>query len=338
MRLILLPVSPLGKGGYNKAVAQDIARLGITSVDHAIIYNQSGQAIPPGYDYITRPSLISLSRVSNTLRQRVSTELSPILLRNKVKDQHYSEIFCGDVMMYRAARLLFPTQKIFMRFHNLFLLSRTRHSFRSPPISLKFRFNIYLFSKLELNIFRDKNIIPIFINETEKDFFNLMYPGRVNELWAPQLSNQLPSHRASKNNFIYFGSYAHHQTPGINWFINEIFSPLKKNNPEFELHFWGMGGSNLNNPKVGIYHHGEYHYDGLPMANEGLFINPDLLGGGIKFKIREWLEKGVPFISTPFGVEGYNFQQSENIIIAEADDWLKQLELYFKLESNRKKS
>jgi len=334
MRLLLLPVSPLGKGGYNKAVAQDIKRLNINNKDHIIVYNHPGQVIPSEYDHITRPPLISLTRIVNTLTQRVSTDLSPNLLHNKVKGRNYSEIFCGDVMMYRAARILFPTRKIHVRFHNLFLLSKTRHYLRTMPISLKFRFNLFLFSRLERNIFRDNNTIPIFINITEQSFFKLMYPRRKNELWIPQLTKQPQTRKSASitKNFIYFGSYAHHQTPGITWFINNIFKPLKENDPEFNLHFWGVGGRYLNEPKIGIYHHGEYHQSGLPMANEGLFINPDLLGGGIKFKIKDWLEEGVPFISTPFGVEGYEFQPNNNIIIADANDWLEQIEQYFKLK------
>jgi hypothetical protein len=188
-----------------------------------------------------------------------------------------------------------------------------------------------MFSKLERNIFRDTNVLPIFINETEQKYFELMYPGRQSELWTPKISKQLLPSRPKNNAFIYFGSYAHHQKPGIIWFLNKVFNPLRNMDSSFTVHFWGLGAGSFNDPMNGIFCHGEYNQPGLPMMDEGLFINPDLLGGGIKFKIAEWLEMGVPFISTPFGVEGFIFQRNENIIISDTSEWLDKIQLYFNL-------
>jgi hypothetical protein len=331
MRLILLPISPFGKGGYNKAVAQDIDRLYVQKSDHVIIYNHPGQEVPDGFDVITRPPLYSFQRLINTLTLRVSTDLPPNLLHEKIKEHTYDEIFCGDVMLYRSVRNIFPNKLIEVRFHNMFFLSYVRNQFRTFNVGLKFRLNLILFSKLELKILRDFNVLPIFINETEKNFFKLMFPERQSKLWSPQISKQILPEKINKRAFIYFGSYAHHQTPGIIWFLQNIFTQLRTLHNSFTVHFWGTGGDFLDDPERGIFSHGFYDKDGLPMMGEGMYINPDLLGGGIKYKIVDWIEKGVPFISTPFGVEGYKFEINENIIIADIEKWMEKIETYFNL-------
>lgn len=335
-RLILLPVSPIGSGGYNRAVSYDLNRLECDKTDHIIIYNHPGQFIPTGCDCIERPTYYSFQRIINTMALRPSTDITEKLLAKKLKGKEYNEIFCGDVVLYRAARAIFPGKKIIVRFHNLFSLGKIRQETRKMSLDVRFRLNLFLFSKLECTIFRDNNIVPIFINENECQLFKLYYPGRNCELWCPELTKQVMPTTPTKASFIYFGAHAHHQKPGIIWFLKKVFAPLKEKWPSVTMHFWGIGGGSFHNPERGIYHHGDYSGDFLPMAGEGLFINPDLLGGGIKFKVGEWLSKGVPFISTPYGIEGYEFKPHENIIIADTDEWVNRLEDYFLLRKFQK--
>jgi hypothetical protein len=328
-KLILLPVSPIGCGGYNMAVSLDIEQLNLSQSDHVIIYNHCNQIIPEGYDYIQRPSHYSIVRITNTLKLRVSTELPTRLLAKKVSGKQYDEVFCGDVMLYKAVRQLFPKHNLTVRFHNFFFLSNTRQKFHRMPIDLKMRLNLLMFSKLEKEILNDLKVSPVFINKTERDFFQLMYPGRKSVVWFPEVKKQTLPTSPKKAALVYFGSHAHHQSPGIKMFISKIFLPLRKKYPVITLNFWGMGGAEYHCPTQGIFYHGDYKGTDLPMRKEALFVNPDLLGGGIKFKVLEWLEKGASFITTPYGIEGYSFKNNENIIVADISEWKKEIECFF---------
>lgn len=329
-RLILLPISPVGSGGYNKAVSQDIQQLNICESDHIIVYNHPSQIVPNGYEYIQRPAFFSPIRIINTIRFRVSTELSKQLLEKEVKGNQYREVFCGDVMLYKAARQLFPEHDLTVRFHNLFLLSNIRQKFHKMPLNLKLRLNLKLFSKLEREILADIKVFPVFINRTESDFFQLMFPCRKSALWFPSMNDQTFPDSPKKAALVYFGSHSHHQVPGINLVIKQVFLPLRSKYSKITLNFWGIGGRKYHDPCKGIYHHGDYAGKDLPMKHEALFLNPDLLGGGVKFKVCDWLEKGAAFITTPFGIEGYNYKKNENIIVADIFEWRNKIEDYFR--------
>lgn len=58
-----------------------------------------------------------------------------------------------------------------------------------------------------------------------------------------------------------------------------------------------------------------------------LYINPDIIGGGIKLKLQTLIEAGVPFISSVFGFEGYSHSIIDNryIIVEEEANWVKKI-------------
>ena len=61
---------------------------------------------------------------------------------------------------------------------------------------------------------------------------------------------------------------------------------------------------------------------GLPLF-PAIYVNPDVIGGGIKLKLMNLMEEGVPFISTPFGFEGYSHDLMDDrfCIVEEMDRW-----------------
>lgn len=327
-RLLLLPISPYGLGGYNKAVLQDLERLSITDGDQIVIYDTEAKGGAENFVFLPRPVSHSFSRLLNLAKLDVSTAVSPCALKNVIDTTRVEEIFCGDVVFYKAVKALFPKHPVTVRFHNLFSLVYTRNRYRKLPIHLALKVNLFLYHRLESRILEDSLVTPIFINPVEKTLFDLLYPKKNAHVWSPSQVSQLIAEPPKKSNFIYFGSHAHHQTPGIKYFLDRIFKPLRKKYPLVQMHFWGKSGKKYHKPKAGIFYNGDYHGTNLPMLGDGLYINPDLLGGGIKYKIHDWLSKGAAFISTPYGVEGYMFEKSDNIIVADIESWLTILEKY----------
>ena len=72
-----------------------------------------------------------------------------------------------------------------------------------------------------------------------------------------------------------------------------------------EFHLYGKNTERFNSPQDEIFGNGFYKGEGFPMENS-LYINPDIIGGGIKLKLMDLFEGGIPFISSPFGYEGYS--------------------------------
>lgn len=329
-RLVVLPVSPLGNGGYNIAVRDDLERLGgLTDEDHLIIYQHPGQPNPDGAVLIPRPSKTSLRRYLNLLCMRTSTETSAGQLKAAIGNREFDEIFCGEVTFYRGLRELFPGRKMTVRSHNLFSLSRTRREFCPQPIGMVFWANMTLFSRLEREILRDPLVDMVMIAEAERKFVQLMYPGREFRIWNPPVDIKQPRPAPTTARIAYMGSLASHQKFGMTHFVQKVMPAIRARRPQVEFHMFGSSSQAWNDPENGIIGHGFYEGDGVPLDGDALFACPDLLGGGIKIKVGNWLEWGVPIIATPFALDGYDLPELDNMIVAQITDWEDRIIEYF---------
>ena len=328
-RLIVLPVSPLGKGGYNTAVADDVFRLGERDDDFTIVYPHPGQPLPDGVATIKRPSKLSALRLMNTIRMRSSTETTPAQIKAVTGDRKFDEIFCGETTFYRSLRALYPNQRMMVRFHNFFSLPRCRQEFHQYKIAPIFKLNLSMFSRLEREICRDPLADIILIAHAEKDFLQLQYPGRNIEVWNPPIEVASERKTPTVARLAYMGSLAHHQRDGMKYFIEKVMPALRQKRPNLKFHMFGNGSEQWNNPSAGVHGHGFYDGEGMPLDGDALFICPDLLGGGIKIKVGDWLTWGLPFITTRYGLDGYNLPEMDNVLVSELDDWVNSIPAYF---------
>ncbi|MCH2161508.1 MAG: glycosyltransferase [Phycisphaerales bacterium] len=328
-RLIVLPVSPLGKGGYNTAVADDVSRLGQRDDDFTIIYPHPGQPLPDGVATIARPSKLSPLRFWNTLRLRTTTETTVAQIRAATGNRTFDEIFCGETTFYRSLRAMYPNQRMDVRFHNFFSLPRCRQEFRKYRIDPVFRLNLAMFARLEREICRDPLADPILIAHAERDFLQLQYPGRNIRVWNPPIEVAKERKAPTVARLAYMGSLAHHQRDGMRYFIEQVMPALRANRPDIEFHMYGNGSEQWNNPQAGVHGHGFYDGEGFPLDGDALFICPDLLGGGIKIKVGDWLSWGLPFVTTRYGLDGYDLPELENVVVSELDEWAETIPAYF---------
>ena len=90
-----------------------------------------------------------------------------------------------------------------------------------------------------------------------------------------------------------------------------------------EFHLWGRCSQVYNDEDNKVFGHGFFCGKGMPLP-DSLYINPDIIGGGIKLKLQTLIESGVPFISSVFGYEGYSKDLIDNkyVIVKELDDWV----------------
>ncbi len=327
-RLILLPAEPGPFSGYTRVVADDVARLGVLPNDRVVVRPASPAPLPEGWRPIRNPAPVSLPRLVNTLAGRLSGEVLRKDLRPHV-DGAFTGVFCGDVVFYRALRSLLPDDRLTVRLHNVFGLvaeRQRRHGYRLDPV---FRLNLTTTSRLERRIFGDRNADLIFISEAERDFFLARHPGREAEVWSLPTPEAAPVRAPSATRLLYLGSLPRHQLFAMRYFVAEILPEVRRRVAGLELHLYGRGTEGFDDPEAGVRGHGRFAGPGPPAGGDGLFVNPDLLGGGQKVKIADWLAWGVPFITTGYGLDGYQVEPGPHRIVAEIEEWPDAIAGYF---------
>jgi hypothetical protein len=197
------------------------------------------------------------------------------------------------------------------------------------PVDVAYAINLATYPALERRVFTDRNVSLIFASDTDQRFHALHFPGAPSEVWTIKTSVNPDVRVPTQPRLIHFGGVSVHKAAGLRYFIRRIYPDIRRFHPRIELHLHGVGTRQLDDRQNGVYGHGRLESLGIPHGGDGLFVNPDLLGGGIKIKVGDWLEWGVPFISTPFGVDGYSIAQSPHRIIAPIEDWPGAISSYF---------
>lgn len=335
MNLYIFPSKPVMTNGYGIAVKSDLDRLEPSSDDLIIWYDYKSDKLFDNDITLLRPSKLALSRFINILKNKVNCELNENSLK-KLNIMNVDEIFCGEVIFYRALRKLFPNKKITVRFHNCFGRIKDRVRLIDGVVNLKMRIDLNAFYQLEKEIYQDKNTYKIFISEEDRNYYTSNF-GIFSDstVWGfvPDMELAMKNRTSDKKTkLVHFGGLQAHKIDGMKWFINDVFKPLRIQIPALEFHMYGSGTLKFNSPNEGLFGHGFYDGDSLPEVETGLFVNPDIMGGGVKIKVIDYFEKGASFISTPYGYEGYDYNMIDNkhYFVIEKNKWLPFLLEYFK--------
>lgn len=327
MRLILLPDHPGHGSGGAKLVESDLARLERRG-DDIVVVRSRDRAQDQGYDQISMPRRLSLARIANLARLRVSAEATRQELEQYAA-YAVDEVFCGGVELYRATRSVFPAHHLTVRFHNVFGLVRSRQRETRYPVDPLFSVYLATYPRLERLIFNDPAVSLVFATDADRDFHALHFPGTSSRVWSINTNVNPEMRTPTKPRLIHFGGASVHKARGLRYFISDVFAELRVRYPQLELHLHGQGTQRMNDQAKGVFGHGRFDGSGIPHEGDGLFVNPDLLGGGIKIKVGDWLDWGVPFISTPFGVDGYDFEPSVHRMVTGIEEWHAAIPRYF---------
>ena len=184
---------------------------------------------------------------------------------------------------------------------------------------------------LESEIFRDRNVYKIFISDEDRDFYRSTYgvfDDSESWLFSPDIklmkSNRKVLHLDNK--VTWFGGVESHKECSVRWFVNSVLPQLRSSIPDIEFHLWGKNTRQFDDPHHNIYGHGFYSGEEMPL-NNSLYVNPDIIGGGVKLKLMTLMENGVPFVSTPFGFEGYerSLIDGEFCSVVEEKKWAEEI-------------
>lgn len=330
MNLYIFPEAACNINGYGIGVAAAYSRLDIKPED-IVVWMTSFPKEKMMYlrenDFIIqRPKTISYKSIINTIKGTNRSELSADDL-SFLSDKKFDKIYCDEVIFFRALRKMYPDQLITVRLHNCFARIYDRLRLLGRRVDLKFMITLRNMYKLERYVFNDKNSFKIFISNEDRDYYTSHY-GKTSDSSVfdysvnlqQALENRLPLYL--DNRLIWYGGVESHKKAAINWFIAEVLPKVRSTIPEIEFHLWGKNTTQFNNPSEMVFGHGFFDGDGMP-SHSSLYVNPDIIGGGIKLKLMSLIESGVPVISSPFGFEGYSHSLIDNeyCIVQEDDKW-----------------
>lgn len=105
---------------------------------------------------------------------------------------------------------------------------------------------------------------------------------------------------------------------GLDWFLRNCWTGLKANYPKLELLVIGKWHQNSiaeYEAEIGAVNFMGYVEDLAAVLANSIFIVPIRIGSGIRMKIIEAVNMGVPFVSTEVGVEGLCFKNGKDCLI-----------------------
>jgi glycosyltransferase involved in cell wall biosynthesis len=340
MKLGLFPTIPGKKSGHEIAVQYDIQRIGFSENDKILVLSNDK---PKEQLHLPKRKKTSFKYLLNILNKKpgdivTESELRSFLRENKIDIDSVTYVFCGEVIFYDALKTVFPDKRIDVRFHNLYARVKAKTEIVNLKVeSLKYRVIMSCFSNLENKIFGDTQVGKIFISEEEGNFYQNLTHGDDYQVWNPIFEKISIPEKVSvtkrPSNFVWYGTLSTHKVFGMKQFIDKVFSKLKKEFPHLELHMYGKGSESFGNTGEGIHGHGFFVGDRLPIKEDSIFINPDILGGGVKIKLLDLLNNGVNLISTPEGFEGVPKTDASHIHVVRFEDWASYLRKKL-LESN----
>ena len=318
MNLYLFPETAETNNGYGIAVNEAYYRLKPDNNDIIIWYTNSKNVPYLNHNaiIIRKPRFLSFQRIINVLLLRPSLNFPSSIIK-KLNKYEFETIHCDEVIFYKSIRKYFPDKHISVRFHNCFSRINDRRRILKTHLDWKFRLNLYLFSKLERLIFRDKNVDKIFLTNEDNNYYQQMV-GSFNDSSVWPLVIDIEKTLKCRNEIkfdkkvVWFGSVAAHKYKSVKWFIEQCWPTIQKQVPYCEFHLWGNGTDVFDDESNNIFGHGFYNgKTPFPLEN-ALYINPDIIGGGIKIKLFSLFKNNIPFISTVFGYEGFDYSLVDN--------------------------
>lgn len=320
MNLYLFPAPANNFGGYNIGVLTALEKKRIVLQDSDIVFwcspaNSINPFSKETHFFIDPLKLFSIKSAFRILSGKFSQEISVSDL-NGISSFDFDQIHCDEVIFYRAIKKLFPNKRITVRLHNLFARIYERSKILNIKSDWRYWGKMKILYNLEKMIITDSLVHKVFVCEEDANYYELITGKKDYSIWlnGPDDSLMIKNRKplALTNKIAWLGGVEGHKISSIKWFINNIYSKIKENEPNIEFHLYGANTEQFDNPTMKIFGHGYYSGEGIPLSDEALFVNPDILGGGIKIKLLTFLNNGIPFISSPFGYEGYSKDLIDN--------------------------
>lgn len=344
--LFITPYNPfiLPLGAASKSVKYRIANLSSTYEVHLLTFSNRIEQ----YNHLTEDLDVSVHFVSNPLYQKqpqtrwarlfktmfgrvealenfhmLSTALMPVV-QTLTSQHHFDLIHIDDIIIAPVMNHCPQNVKIVCFFHNLMTLQykniyRSRADFIKKVIAFVEYLQIRKFEKTMLLQMENAVVLTKIENEVARilspdtNIYEIPLEINVNEyIPAPDLIDH--------QRITFMGTMSYEPNhEGASYFIKKIFPLIKKDFPNARFFVVGMKPpkylQDLGDGQIIIT--GEVANMQEYINKSAVIVVPLLSGGGMRFKILEGFASGKAVVSTSAGAEGIEYQDQENILIAD---------------------
>lgn len=135
------------------------------------------------------------------------------------------------------------------------------------------------------------------------------------------LPNNIAYKECDRSSICFIGGSGHNPNlNGVTWFLDNVWSLILKENPNFTFKIIGKWDEKIKTEYQKKYRNLFFcgFVDNLAMViSECIMVIPILIGSGIRMKILESINFYSPFVTTTVGVEGLDFINGKECIIAD---------------------
>lgn len=190
---------------------------------------------------------------------------------------------------------------------------------RNPLKSLYYRILSAQLKTYETGILRRvQAIVPI--SPADRDLFTALAPGKPMYLLPVGLTEAITDRPAFRpETFFHLGSMEWiPNVEAVKWLVHEVWPLVRSALPEAKLHLAGKGLQKQDNrfSGPGITVEGEIDNAQHFMQSHGVMLVPVFAAGGIRVKILEAFNLGVPVVSTDIGVQGIHAANEKELLLA----------------------
>lgn len=183
-----------------------------------------------------------------------------------------------------------------------------------------------LYKKNELEALGSYDTI-ITVSENDKQELEKYLPGKTIVASPSTILNTNNSKNKTykfNNKLVFVGSSVHFPNlDGIIWFLKNIWPGTLKSNPELSFHVVGNWDEeeivSYTGPLEKVVFEGFVGDLGFVLEN-AIMVIPLRIGSGMRMKIIDAINSEIPFISTAIGVEGLEFMNGKDCLIADGSD------------------
>lgn len=210
------------------------------------------------------------------------------------------------VLPYLSIIRNYSTAKVFVRTHNV------EHQLWQQQIKLENNFfKKWMLKKLvrDLKKFEISNLKLVdgilCISQSDQEIFSklgIQTPMITLPISMKERENKVDY---SKKSLFFIG--AMNWLPNqhaVEWLMNSIFPAIQAKFPAVELHIAGSFSETIQTKNPTIHFHGKVADASLFMRNHGVLIAPFKSGSGVRVKLLEAMNLGVPTLSTTLGFQG----------------------------------
>jgi len=242
------------------------------------------------------------------------------------------------VLPYLSIIRKFSTAKIFVRAHNV------EHQLWQQQIKLESNFfKKWILKKLvsDLKKFEISNLKLVdgilCISQSDQETYSklgIQTPMITLPISMKERDNKVDY---SKKSLFFIG--AMNWLPNqqaLDWLMNSIFPAIQVRIPGVELHIAGSFSENIKTKNSNIKLHGKVADASHFMQNHGVLIAPFKSGSGVRVKLLEAMNLGVPTLSTSIGFQGIPIESGTHCICLDTEKEMIDT-AFFLLENEEKR-